>query len=231
MIDILGVQLSRVSFSEAQATLASWLETNENHVIVTPNPEAVMIARRDSEFANALNAADLSLADGTGILLASRYLNRALPERVRGIDTIFALLENRELTAYFLGGVDGIAEEAKNRMEARFPKLRVLGFHHGFFTEDAKIIEEINRLSPDILLVCTGMPRAEIWAIKNRHIKARLTMCLGGTLDVMAGKARLAPAWLRRMGLEWLYRLLTNPARWRRMLNIPCFVWAVLRSK
>jgi N-acetylglucosaminyldiphosphoundecaprenol N-acetyl-beta-D-mannosaminyltransferase len=153
--------------------------------------------------------------------------------RVRGVDTIFALFkklnaENRAFIAYFLGGTSGVAETAKKNMEARFPCLTVLGFHHGFCKDDTAILAEINATSPDILLVCTGMPRAEIWATKNKHAHTRLTLCLGGTLDIMASKAKLAPAFMRKIGLEWFYRLLRQPSRFFRMLALPKFLFFVL---
>ena len=258
-IEILGIPFDRMYKAKALYTLERWLEESNNKIIVTPNPEGVMQARRNPEFSAALCSADLSLADGIGIFFAAFFTKNPLPERVRGVDTIFALLENlsekeRNITAYFLGGSPGgqpapgrqpapgerpapggqpascVAEAAKKNMEARFPNLKVTGFHHGFFSEEEEkdILAEINALSPDILLVCTGMPRAEIWATRNKNVNARLTMCLGGTLDIMAGNAKLAPAIMRRIGLEWLYRLFRQPSRAKRMLDIPRFIAAVL---
>jgi len=235
-VEILGIPFAKITQQEAICKLEEFLTEPKNHVIVTPNPEGVMQARRNPAFCDALKSADLSLADGTGILLASRFLRKALPERVRGIDTIFALLDSlsqkRDFTAYFLGGTPGTAQKAKENMQKKYPCLKVTGFHHGFFPpeDQEKIIAEINQLSPEILLICTGMPRAEIWATTNKNINARLTMCLGGTLDIMAGTAKHAPPFLRKIGLEWLYRLARQPSRFKRMLDIPRFVVAVLSS-
>jgi len=235
--EVLGILFDSISFDEALDLLESYLNEPHNHIVVTPNPEGVMQARRNPAFKDALSDADLRLADGTGIVLASRYIGNPLPERVRGVDTIFALLErlklkDRKTSAYFLGGTPGIGKKAKAEMEARFPNLSVIGHHHGYFdaTEEQMIIDEIDYLKPDILLVCIGMPRAEIWAATNRHVKARLTMCLGGTLDVMAGKVKIAPAMLRKLGLEWLFRLVCQPSRIKRQLDIPRFVLAVLKG-
>ena len=207
-----------------------------NHIVVTRNPEGVMQARRNPEFKEALNEADLSLADGMGIILATKLTGQKIPGRVRGYDTVMALCQRlhekkRSFTAYFLGGEPEVAEKAKTNMEARYPNMKVVGHHHGFFKDDTEIIEEINSLSPDILLVCTGMPKAEIWAAQNRNINTRITMCLGGTLNIMAGKVPLAPKFLRKIGLEWLYRLVTQPSRFRRQLDIPRFVFAILRER
>jgi len=231
-VKILDIPFAKLTQTEAVAKLKEFLNEPTNHIIVTPNPEGVMQARRNPDFFGALQSADLSLADGTGIVLASYLQKEKLPERVRGVDTIFALLESldKKRTAYFLGGTEGTAEKAKMNMQKKYPYLEVTGFHHGFFSDDEEILNEINQLSPDILLVCTGMPRAEIWATKNKNINARLTMCLGGTLDVMAGTAKTAPPLMRKIGLEWLYRLIRQPSRFKRMLDIPRFIIAVIKS-
>ena len=241
-VNILGIPFDSMSMEEALSLLESYLDEPKNHIIVTPNPEGVMQARRDPAFREALLGADLRLADGIGIIMASRFIRNPLPGRVRGVDTIFSLLErlskkDRKHTAYFLGGAPGTAQKAKYEMESRFPALTVVGCHHGYYTpsEETAIIEELNRLKPDILLVCRGMPRSEIWAAANRDIPARITLCLGGTMDIMAGNVKLAPSLMRRLGLEWLYRLLRQPrqpgqpSRLKRQMDIPRFVLAVIR--
>jgi N-acetylglucosaminyldiphosphoundecaprenol N-acetyl-beta-D-mannosaminyltransferase len=196
-----------------------------------------MLARRNPGFAKALLEADLRLADGTGVVLAARYKKTPLPGRVRGVDIIYALFERlagkQKVTAYFLGAVEGVAEKAKVNMESRFPGLEVVGFYHGFFAPgdetEVKILTDIKNKAPDILLVCTGMPRAEIWAANNRDLPVRITICAGGTLDIMGGNVKLAPKFLRKIGLEWLYRFVSQPfRRAKRMLDIPRFVWAVI---
>lgn len=233
-IKILGIPFNVVSFHKTQDILEQFLKAPRNHIIVTPNPEGVMQARRNPQFADAIKNADLSLADGTGVFLAAKFKRRPLPGRVRGVDTALALFERLSkkdrFTVYFLGAKPGVAEAAKVKMEAQFPNMRVIGYHHGFFDDDTEIINEINQLSPDILLVCIGMPRAELWAAKNRNINTRLTMCLGGTLDVLAGEIKLTPPFFRKIGLEWLYRLISNPSRIKRQLDIPRFVLAVIFS-
>jgi len=236
-VNILGIPINAINVEETLSLLESYLDKPTNHIIVTPNPEGIMQARRNPAFREALLSADLRLADGIGIVLASRYIRTPLPDRVRGYDTIIALLtrlskKGRKHTAYFLGGAPGIAEKAKIEMESRFPALSVIGHHHGFFTpeDEPAILEELNHLKPDIILVCTGMPRAEIWATTNRNIPAHITLCLGGTLDIMAGNVKLTPSWIRKLGLEWLYRLIRQPSRLKRQLDIPRFMLAILRQ-
>jgi N-acetylglucosaminyldiphosphoundecaprenol N-acetyl-beta-D-mannosaminyltransferase len=243
--DILGVSFQVTTPEDALVLLEKWVEEPKNHIVVTPNPEGVMMARRHEAFANALQTADLSLADGTGVVLAAKLLKKPLKRRVRGTDITFALFDSldakgKEFTVYFLGSKPddndtlSVAEMAKNKMEARYPNLKVTGFHHGYFDSDsdteATILDEINRLSPDILLVCMGMPRQELWAVQHRNVNARLTLCVGGTLDIMGGALRRAPVIFQKCGLEWLYRLLRQPHRAKRMLDLPRFVFAVLKA-
>ena len=236
-VTILGVSFASLTFESALDVLESYLKTQQNHIVVTPNPEGVMLTRRNPDFADAVKQADLRLADGTGIVLAARVKKTPLPQRVRGVDVAFALFERLskkgKFTAYFLGAAPGVAEAAKKRMEKKYPGLQVVGTQHGFFpsSEEEKVLADIRAKKPDLLLVCTGMPRSEIWAVKHKDLPAKITLCLGGTLDIMGGNVKLAPAWLRAIGMEWLYRLLTQPSRAKRMLDIPRFVLAVLKGQ
>ncbi|MCL2198324.1 MAG: WecB/TagA/CpsF family glycosyltransferase, partial [Defluviitaleaceae bacterium] len=135
-VDILGIPFANLTQAEAVEKILGHLGETSNHIIATPNPEGVMQARRNPAFFEALSNADLSLADGTGIVMASVFLGQRLPERVRGVDTMFALLEKisrgkTARTAYFLGGAPGVAEKAKENMEARYSNFKVIGYHNG----------------------------------------------------------------------------------------------------
>ena len=237
-IDILGIPFAKVTTKETLAIMENWLKSDKNHVVATPNPEGVMQAKRNIKFKTALLNADMRLADGIGITLGAKYKGTPLPERVRGVDTTFALFQslcnkNQSFTVYFLGGKPGVAKNAKKLMEAKYPAMKVAGYHHGFFKENSqeetKILAEINNIMPDILLVCTGMPRAEIWATTHKNLKTKITLCVGGTIDIMGGNVKIAPAFMRKIGLEWLYRLITQPSRFVRMLDIPRFMLAIVK--
>jgi len=236
--NILGIPFHALSFKQAIDKLENWVDESHNHIVVTPNPEAVMQARRNTDFSEALKSADLRLADGIGILFASKFLKQPLPSRVRGYDITICLFDRlnatgETFTAYFLGAIPGVAEVAKKAMEEKYQFLKVVGYSHGYFSdgEENLILEDINRLAPDILIVCLGMPRQEIWATTHRNINTRITLCVGGTLDVMAGTVQLAPAFMRRIGLEWLYRLFRQPSRAKRMLDLPRFVMTVILDR
>jgi N-acetylglucosaminyldiphosphoundecaprenol N-acetyl-beta-D-mannosaminyltransferase len=237
-VPILNIPFHAMTFDEALSLLQSFLEEPRNHIIATPNPEAVMQARRERDFYRALLDADLRLADGVGILWASKFQKgNAIPERVRGIDTCRALFktlsgQHRITTAFFLGGAPGVAEAAKENVEKHYPAIRVVGLSDGFLNEEKekKVVHEINALKPEILLVCMGMPKQELWAVKHRDLPVKLTLCLGGSIDILAGTLALTPEWLRKLGLEWLHRLIRQPSRIKRMMDLPRFVLAVLRE-
>ena len=236
-VDILGVPFDVLTEKEALMRLRSFLNESKNHIVITPNPEGVMMTKRNPDFRQAVKNADLLLADGIGILLASRLIKTPIPNRVTGTDITSAffkcLSKKRGATAYFLGAAPGIAQKARENIEKRYPGVRVIGCHHGYFNQEEEqvILSEIKQLQPEILLVCTGMPRAEIWAQKHRNLPVKITMCLGGALDIFAGNVRRAPAVMRRAGLEWLYRLVSQPSRAKRMLDLPLFVFTVLRNR
>jgi len=235
MVKILGIPFHALTVDQTLEKFESFLATKQNHIIVTPNPEGVMQARRNPALSHALQSATLSLADGIGIIIAARLKRLKLPGRVRGFDIVMALFERLDAkqggTVYLLGAAPGVAERAAENIEKRYPAIKVIGHHHGFFDDDEPIIAEISRLSPDIVIAGMGMPRQELWAIKNSSISTRITLCVGGTIDVLAGEVKLAPAFMRKMGLEWLYRLVNQPSRAKRMLDLPRFMLAVIFSK
>jgi N-acetylglucosaminyldiphosphoundecaprenol N-acetyl-beta-D-mannosaminyltransferase len=238
-IHILGVRFDAATADRAAAAVVDCARSalREGAMVVTPNPEAVMLAKSRPPFAEALRGARFSFADGTGVVLAARRLGTPLPMRVRGVDLSFEVLTRLDtqgaFSVFFLGGQTGVAEKAAENMQKRFPNMHTAGAHHGFFLKDpqqeAALLEQINAAAPDILLLCLGMPRAEEWAAANA-LRCGAVLCVGGTMDVMAGTVRLAPAWIRAIGMEWLYRLLCQPSRFVRMLSIPKFIFAIMKE-
>jgi N-acetylglucosaminyldiphosphoundecaprenol N-acetyl-beta-D-mannosaminyltransferase len=194
-----------------------------------------MRARKDAGFSEAIERADFRFADGIGIVLASRLTKAPIKSRVRGYDTAVKLFDtlngqNRGASVYFLGGAPGVAEAAANNIIKKYPALRAAGWHDGYFSKDgeAQIVNEIKRLKPDILVIGMGMPKQELFAHRHRALPVRLTLCLGGSIDIMSGKVKLAPPVFRKLGLEWLYRLISEPSRAKRMLALPRFTLLVL---
>jgi len=229
---ILNIPFHPLSPAEALQTLLNFLQTSKNHLIVTPNPEMVMLAQRNPAFLKILQNADLILADGIGILIAAKLRKIPLPARVPGCDITLELLQSaKNATCYLLGAAPGIAEKARQNLLSQ--GINAIGAHDGYFNEETEktILEEINNLKPDILLIGMGMLRQEEWAAKNLHtLPCKITLCIGGSIDIFAGNVRRAPKLMRRLGLEWLYRLLSNPSRARRMLELPKFIWAIITA-
>jgi len=235
---ILGVNFHVVSMEKAVEVAMRFMDEGGGmKFIVTPGPEIVMAARRERSFCDTLNEADLSVPDGVGVLLASRLDKIKIRERVPGVDLVINLLAQMSKTgktAYLLGASPGVALEAKKRMEKKYPGLRILGARDGYFKEEdiPGILDEINGLVPDLLVVGLGAPRQEKWIYNNRDkLNVRAAIGVGGGIDVMGGKVRLAPKLIRKLNIEWLYRLICQPSRFRRQLQLPLFVLAVLKNK
>ncbi|MBR4015561.1 MAG: WecB/TagA/CpsF family glycosyltransferase [Anaerotignum sp.] len=234
---VLGVPFDVVTMQEATEKAQDLLQAEGQHFICTPNPEIVMEARKDAKLMEILQKADMVVPDGIGVVWASKYSDVRLPERVAGYDLTQKLMQTLaggEETFYFFGGAPGVAAAAERKMTKQYPGLKIVGVHNGYFDEkeEKKIIADIKKLSPSILLVGLGAPKQEKWIYENMHLTgAKLCIGVGGSFDVMAGNVKRAPKVFRKLGLEWFYRLITQPSRWRRMLRLPKFALTVLRKR
>jgi N-acetylglucosaminyldiphosphoundecaprenol N-acetyl-beta-D-mannosaminyltransferase len=232
---ILGVRVDVVTFEQALARIESFIEEGRPQQITTVNPEFVMAAQSDAEFRRIINQSALALPDGVGVWWASRHQGCPLPERIPGVDLVerlAALSADRGYRIYFLGAMPGVADKAVEVLRARYPTLQVAGAYAGspHPKEEAAIVERVCAARPHILLVAYGAPAQDYWIDRNLD-RLQVPVCIGvgGSFDYIAGVRPRAPSLLRRMGLEWLHRLVTQPWRWRRMLALPRFAWRVLR--
>lgn len=228
-VSIFGVRVDDVTEEEAVARCERFI-AERRRIVVTPNPEIVMAARRDRAFRHALARADLAIPDGGGLLLAARWWRRPLREQVRGSDLADRLIERAAVRGYrvfLLGAAPGVAEEAARRLIARFPGLTIAGVYAGVASEahDGDTRAAIAAAGPvDILLVAYGAGKQEEWMTRNVPLlDVGVALGVGGALDFMAGRVRRAPLFIRRLGLEWLFRLLVQPWRWRRQLGAARF--------
>ena len=219
-VSILGVSFDAVKKNEASDLIFTACKSKSELplIIVTPNPIMVMNAQKNDDLFSALNAADLSLPDGIGIISAAKRLGTPLPERVTGIDTGYAVLERlAEIggSVYLLGARPGVSEKAAENLTEKLPGLRIVGTHHGYFDKAEEIISDISEKEPDLLTVCLGSPRQEIWVHKNRDKLAGIgaMICVGGALDVWSGNIGRAPKPFIKMRLEWLWRMMREPRR------------------
>ncbi|MCD6291776.1 MAG: WecB/TagA/CpsF family glycosyltransferase [Anaerolineae bacterium] len=234
---VLGVRVDPVTTEEALARLAEFVSEGTPHHVVTVNPEFVMTSRHHPEFRAVLEAADLCLADGVGLLWAGWLLGRPLPERVAGSDLlpqIAARAAREGWRLFFLGAQPGVAQRAADVLRARYPALQVVGTYAGSPAEEeaAGIIRRVRAAQPDMLFVAYGAPAQDLWIARHRdELAIPVMMGVGGAFDFIAGVAKRAPVWVRRMGLEWLHRLIHQPLRWRRMLALPHFAARVMAER
>ena len=234
---IMGVPFDTVKMDEASDKVMSFFEDGGNHIICTPNPEIVMEAQKDKKLMNILNAADMVVPDGIGVVLASKLNKVKIEERVAGYDlchAVFKKMAPKGKTVFFFGGAPGVAHKAAEKMTKQYKGLNIVGTRNGYFSsEDEKeIIREIKKQSPDLLLVGLGAPKQEKWIYENlRFTGAKVAIGVGGSFDVMAGNVKRAPKVFQKMGLEWFYRLLCQPTRIKRMMKLPQFAVKVLLSK
>ncbi|MBM3188065.1 MAG: WecB/TagA/CpsF family glycosyltransferase [Chloroflexi bacterium] len=236
-VDILGVRVDNVTMAEALATLERFVAEGRPHQVVTVNPEFVMRAQRDSAFRVVLNEADLAIPDGQGLVWASRLLGRPLQERVAGSDLLPLIAQRsaaRGYRLYLLGAAPGVAARAASVLAAHNPGLQIAGTYAGSPepSEEDDLVARIVATAPHFLFVAFGAPRQDLWIHRNlARLGVPVCMGVGGTLDFIAGVAPRAPLWMRERGLEWLYRLIRQPWRWRRMLSLPRFAWQVIKAR
>ncbi len=234
-VDILGVKFDNVTMDEAIMEVLRLLKNNETDMVVTPNPEIVQLCVDDPAVMDVINSASLTVADGIGVIYAARMLGTPLKEKVPGFDLASNLLryiETGEYRLFLLGAAPGVAEKAAENIKAKYPRIDICGTNDGYFSDEERIVNKINECEADICFVCLGAPKQEIFI--KRHIKdtcAKVMIGLGGSMDVFAGNVKRAPAWMTRMGLEWLYRLLSNPKRMGRMMKIPVFLSNVKKEQ
>ncbi|HOB40336.1 MAG: WecB/TagA/CpsF family glycosyltransferase [Limnochordia bacterium] len=234
---ILGVGFDPVSMGQALHRLEEFIPSGKPHLVVTANPEMVMLARRDPLLAEILQRADLVVADGIGVVWAGGVLGQEVPERIPGIELAEALLARaaqRGWGVFLLGAQPGVAEQAAAALTARWPELRIVGTQHGFFQgpEEEEVLASLKELRPHILLAALGVPRQEKWlAAHLGQLKIPVAVGVGGSFNVWAGVDQRAPAWLRKLNLEWLYRLVKQPWRIKRMAVLPLFVLAVWQER
>ncbi|MDR0292720.1 MAG: WecB/TagA/CpsF family glycosyltransferase [Oscillospiraceae bacterium] len=231
-VDILSVPFDAVTLEEAVRKGLTLTQTGGR--VVTPNPEIVWKCQTDPETLKAVASADLILADGVGIVRAAQTLKTPLPCRVAGVDWFFAMLGGCAETGkrvFLLGGKPGVAELAAKNAETKYPGLTVCGTHDGYFTDAAPVLETIKNAAPDFLAVCLGAPKQELWMARNAEALSGVLMAgLGGSLDVLAGAKKLAPGFIRGIGLEWLFSAVLQPKRIPRLFVIPKFMRAVKKE-
>ena len=231
-INVLGVAFDNLTMDEALEAAYAVQAEHRGAYVVTPNPEIVMICRENEAAAAAVRAAELTIADGIGVIYGAKLLKTPLKQKLPGIDfseRLLAKMEQDGRSVFLFGGKPGVAEAAREKLQEKYPGVKFLGVNDGYFTDDAPIVEKINAAAPDLLMVCLGAPKQELWM--HRHaaeLNVGLMIGGGGSLDVFAGVVERAPEGWQKAGLEWLYRLLKDPKRIGRMMNLPKFMLKII---
>ena len=229
--EVMGVLFDNVTMDEALERAKALLAGDRAAYVVTPNAEIVYEAMHDTAMCQLVNGADLVLPDGAGVVLASKILKDPLKEKVAGVDFadhLLGVLAETGGSVYLLGSKPGVAELAAEKMLAKHPGLIIAGMADGYFKDEGPVVEKINAVKPDVLFVCLGAPKQEKFMVAHREeLQVKLMAGLGGSLDSFAGTVKRAPKWMIDLSLEWLYRLIKEPKRFKRMLRLPKFLWAV----
>lgn len=241
-ITVIMLKLCRGGYMEGLWSCRRALKNNKTTVLITPNAEMLSKASKEPRLAELLKSGDILFPDGIGVYIGMKRLGLDAAEKSCGIELcqrLFELLNQRKrpTKVFLLGGNEGVAKKAAERLSEKFDQIDICGTEHGYFNtsgeENRRIIENINESRAEILLVCMGFPRQERWMLQNRkklsHV--RLMMGLGGSLDVWSGNIPRAPEKVRSMGLEWAYRAWKDPSRLSRLPALASFAVDVAASK
>jgi len=239
-LNVAGVRVDAISQMGLQNEITRIIRSGGKQYLPNVNIHAINIARQDEKFRQFINRSPVVYCDGEGVRLGARLLGVKLPPRIvltRWIWTLCQLCEQEQFTIFFLGGHPGSAEKAAENLRRRFPRLKVAGWHDGYFAktgpENERVIEMISQARPNVLCVCFGMPLQEHWVDDNfSRLRANVFIFGGSAFEYTAGLKKVAPAWMSDHGLEWLHRLFQEPRHlWKRyLLGNPLFLCGVLRQ-
>jgi N-acetylglucosaminyldiphosphoundecaprenol N-acetyl-beta-D-mannosaminyltransferase len=240
-VNILGVSVSAVSYAQAIRQIASWIDERRKTCVVHCNVYNIMLSMERSDYRAIINSADLVAPDGMPLVWLSWLMGHPHTSRVYGPDLMLGLSEHglrKEYRHYYYGGAPDVPEKLAQRMEAHFPGIKIVGWYSPPFRsltieEDAQVIEQINQAKPDIVWVGLGTPKQDEWMAAHRdQIDAPVVIGVGAAFNIHAGLLPQAPRWVRNLGFEWLFRLLTEPRRlWRRYLIYnPLFAYHIFRQ-
>ena len=231
VVKILGVRVDKITKAQALEEFQKLLDGDRCELIVTPNAEIVEKASKTPQLRRIINEeAAIVTPDGVGLIYASKLKGDPIQEKVAGIDFAHSAIElcaKLGRSVYLLGSKPGVAEEAAANLEKEIPGLKIAGFRDGYFREDEEpsVVAEINASGADFLCVALGSPKQEYFVIKHRDaLKVKAAAGLGGSLDIWSGQLSRAPKFYIDHGLEWLYRMIQEPKRLKRLPALPVFL-------
>ncbi|MGB3259853.1 WecB/TagA/CpsF family glycosyltransferase [Paenisporosarcina sp.] len=232
----LGVDVSPLTYEGIISELQQKMARNEQSTIIAVNPEKVITANRDSQVKSLINESTFQIPDGVGVLLASKLKGGRITSRVTGVDMMGKLLDfaaSEGHPVYFYGAKEEVVTKAISEIQKDRPKLKVAGYTNGYEKDESALVQRIHESGAKMLFVALGSPKQELWIKRNLANLPNVLVFqgVGGSFDVFSGMVKRAPAFFRKFGLEWLYRLASNPSRIKRQMNLPIFLWRVLIGK
>lgn len=232
----LGVNVSPLTYEGIIEDLGQRIAAGKQSTIIAVNPEKVMAAQRDPQVKDLINASTYQIADGVGILLAAKLKKGNITSRVTGVDMMSAILKFASedgLPVYFYGAKEEVVAKAIANIEKSFPKIQVAGYSNGYDKDEDALVQRIQQSGAKIIFVALGSPKQELWIQRNmpKLSNVQVFQGVGGSFDVFSGTVKRAPSAFRKLGLEWLYRLISSPSRIKRQLILPVFLLKVLRSR
>jgi len=237
---ILGIKIDNLTVKQVFQRIDDFLKDGRQRYIVTPNPEFLVRAQKDKEFRQILNQADLAVSDGTGVLFASWFLNQPLKQRITGTDLMEMICQRapfKDWSIFLLGGRKMVSEKAAENLKKKYPGLKIEPIDDSALDNPNIIPSTVSEKSSidrtNILFVALGTPKQEKWIFKNlKEVKPiKLVIGVGGAFDFLAGRISRAPRILRRVGLEWLWRLACQPRRIKRIFKaVIIFPWLIIRE-
>lgn len=239
-ISLLGAGIHNVTMKEAMTVVDSFVAEGGLHQIITLNAEILYQAQENQRLLRLINKADLVTPDGSGIVWGADYLGMPLKERVSGIDLLWEICRvapEKGWRIYLLGAAPGVAEQAAANLKIKYEGISIAGVRNGYFDLNNKeevqhIVEDVRNAAADILFIAMGAPRQEYFIEDyGKEFGVKVAIGVGGSFDVVAGNVKRAPVFMQKMGIEWLWRLLCQPSRWKRMMNLPRFVRLVKKTK
>lgn len=233
--NILGVDVSPLSYEDLKKNIEKDIENNKKSFMVAINPEKILKARKDEKLKELLNNATYEIPDGIGVIYASKLRKGNIKTRITGIDSmemLCKLSEEKKYKIFMYGAKEETIKKAKENLEIKFPNIQIVGTINGYEKDNDKIISSINKSKADIVFVALGSPKQEYWITENMDkVSAKIFQGVGGSFDVFSGNIKRAPKWMQKIGLEWLYRLIKEPKRIFRQIKLVKFLWLALIEK
>lgn len=231
---ILGVNVCVTEYSSLELNIEEDIKSGRQSFIVAVNPEKISKALKDEGLKSIINNAEYPIADGIGVVYASKLNKGKIKKRITGIDSMNMLLELSDRNKYkvfFFGSKENVLEETTSIIKGKYHNLEIVGAHNGYESRE-KLVEDINKSGAQIIFVALGSPMQEYWISENRkNLNVNVLQGVGGSFDVISNRIKRAPIWMQNFGLEWFYRLMKEPKRIFRQLSLFSFFYSVLRTK